>query len=1003
MDVLGRARSGLLSGIAVCSLIAVVGPASAQSTGGAIVPYYGNISPFYGSISAFYGDISAFYGNITPFYGDISPFYGNTTVFWTNADPFIQSTSGTQATFYGSSYNAFWGSGAGDPFTNNPSPYVNYSQIAGFWGTESANWNNVFTAWQNAQSPSDYTNLANLLQSTIINPANSFWSQAVQHGSNSTVTSVADGLLAQYGVTFTNGQINGSSLDDLSETDEAMFFLDFYDQMMSYSGTGHVDWWMGAVNWSPALASIAADNVLPSPITVGMLDFTATNGTKNPEGTVIEYGSTQFSDGHGAAVESLIAGSTDGSGIMGVMPSGSAKVVVYDPYDDTNTTNWTDIGDGYATLVATKVNLGNGILVPGTHVVNASLGVPGWTLDPGWNTVFANNPTLAAGAAHDTILVVAAGNSGVSQTTTVPWNFSINPTLLIVGSIGLDGQISNFSNTPGTACLSSTAGPSGACTETLASRFVVAPGELILVSDGEGNISRQTGTSLAAPLVTGAIGLLYARWPWLVNYPAETANIILDSATKLGTDPGNDPLYGAGELNIEASQSPLNWNDVVYYPVVHGIPSLFPEKAATVINMVQGGNQSTWNSEGLYFTAIETIGNTFRDFEIPLSSKLVGQSTLTLGGVQQFQSYLGASLKSWAGAQFAGDDVVNAELAGFEETSTLAGRIADMDVRFKLSPSQTTAGFLQGSTPYDMEMAFVGGGTAVHFGFGAGAAALDSQEGFGHAADYDIAQGGGNPLLGLASGGAFLDYRTALGSNLAVNIGVTERRDLRDPMEFGIADPSTEMSALPYQAQAAQVGLDYAVAPGFLLHTSLTELHEDTGLLGVQSTASTDLAKGSDTTGLTMGFDLALPDKFLLAASSTVARTTMPDGQSLGVTPGGLLSSSEEIALTKNELFSDEDLMRVTFAKSMQADDGGIVYSNYGVVNRQTGELGVINETVDPSTGRMPLSAEALYGHFLWDRSADISFYVRAETNSADTSVGRPFDCVVGGKFRLSF
>jgi hypothetical protein len=998
MGVLGRAKSGLLSSIALCSLIAAAGPASAQSTGNTIVPYYGNISPFY-------GDISAFYGNISPFYGNISPFYGNISAFWTNADPFIQSTTGMQATYYGSSYNAFWGSGVGDPFTNNPSPYVNYSQIAGFWGTESANRNTLFTAWQSAQSPGDFTNLAALLQSTIINPANAFWGQAVQHGSNGTVTSIADGLLAQYGVTFTNGQINASSLDDLTETDEAMFFLDFYDQMMSYSGTGHVDWWMGAVNWTPALAATAADGLLQSPISIGMLDFTATNGTKNPEGTVIEYGSTEFSNGHGAAVEGLIAGSTDGTGIMGVMPSGAAKVVVYDPYDDTDTTNWTDIGDGYATLVATKINLGNGILVSGTHVVNASLGVPGWTLNPGWNTVFADNATLATGAARDTVLVVAAGNDGVTQTTNVPWNFSINPTLLIVGSVGLNGTISNFSNTPGTACLSSTTGPAGACTETLASRFIVAPGELILISDNQGNISRQSGTSLAAPLVTGAIGLLEARWPWLANYPTETADIILDSATKLGTDPGNDPIYGAGELNIQASQSPLNWNNVNYYPVMHGIPSLFPVKAATVINMVQGGNQSTWNSEGLYFTGIETIGNTFRDFEIPLSSKLVGQSTLTLGGVQQFQSYLGASLQSWAtgGAKFSADDVVGSELSGFVDSSALAGRVGDMDVRFRMSPSEPTPGFTPGSTPYDMEIAFIGGGAAVHLGFGNGAAALDSQEGFGQASDYNVEQGGGNPLLGLASGGAFLDYRAALGSNLAVNVGVTERRDLRDPMEFGIADPSAEMSALLYQAQAAQVGLDYAVVPGLLVHASLAELHENTGLLGVQSTAASDLAKGSDTTGVTMGFDVALPDKLLLTASSTVARTITPDGQSLAVTTGGLLSSSEEIALTKNELFSDQDLMRVTFAKEMQADEGGIVYSNYGVVNRQTGELGVINEVVNPSTGRTPLSAEALYGRFLWDRSADISFYVRAETNSADATLGQSFDYVVGGKFRLSF
>jgi hypothetical protein len=1004
MGVLGHARSAYLSGVALCSLMALGEPALAQSTDGPIVPYYGNISPFYGNISPFYGDISAFYGNIAPFYGNISPFYGNISAFWTNDDPFIQSTTGTQATFYGSSYNAFWGTGAGNPFTHNPSPYVNYTQIAGFWSGESANWNTVFTAWQNAQSANDYQNLANLLQSTIINPANNFWGSAVQHGSNGTVTSIADGLLANEGVTITNGQINASSLASVSQTDQAMFFLNFYDQMMSYSGTGHVDWWMGAVNWSPALANGAVGNLLQLPMTIGMLDFTAENGVKDPEGTVVAYGSTVFSDGHGAAVEGLIAGSTDGSGIMGVMPTGSAKVVVYDPYDNTDTTNWTDIGDGYATLVALKINLGNGLLVSGAHVVNASLGVPGWTLNPGWNSVFANNPTLSLGAAHNTILVVAAGNDGVSQTTNVPWNFAINPQLLVVGSVGLNGTISNFSNTPGTACLSDTAGPAGACTQTLASRFIVAPGELILISDNNGNISRQTGTSLAAPLVTGAIGLLQARWPWLVNYPAETADIILDSATKLGTNPGNDPIYGAGELNIQASQSPLNYNNLVYYPVVYGLPSLLPVKASTVINMVNGGNQSAWNAEGLYFTAIETIGNTFRDFEIPMSSKLVGQSTLTLGGVQQFQSYLNSSLQSWikGGAHLEdNDDVVTSELAGFMETSEPAGNIMGMDVHAKMTPSQTTPGYLQGSSPYNMEMAFVGGGTAVHFGFGSGAAALDSQNGFGLASDYAIEQGGANPLLGLASGGMFFDYRTALSSSLALNFGITQRRDMRDPSEFGLTN-ATE-SALLYQARAEQVGLDYAVTPGLLLHTSLTALHEDSGLLGTQSTDAFDLAHGSDTTGLTMGFDLSLPASMLLTASGTMARTTTPDGQALRVTSGGLWSSSEEIALTKPDLFVDEDRMRISFAKSMEADAGGIVYSTYGVVNRQTGQLGVLNEVVDPSSSRLPLSAEALYGRLLWNRTADVSFYVRAETNSAEVATGNSFDYIVGGKFSLDF
>ena len=95
--------------------------------------------------------------------------------------------------------------------------------------------------------------------------------------------------------------------------------------------------------------------------------------------------------------------------------------------------------------------------------------------------------------------------------------------------------------------------------------------------------------------------------------------------------------------------------------------------------------------------------------------------------------------------------------------------------------------------------------------------------------------------------------------------------------------------------------------------------------------------------------------------------------------------------------------MRISFAKSMEADAGGIVYSTYGVVNRQTGQLGVLNEVVDPSSSRLPLSAEALYGRLLWNRTADVSFYVRAETNSAEVATGNSFDYIVGGKFSLDF
>ena len=67
-----------------------------------------------------------------------------------------------------------------------------------------------------------------------------------------------------------------------------------------------------------------------------------------------------------------------------------------------------------------------------------------------------------------------------------------------------------------------------------------------------------SGTSFAAPLVSGAIALIQDRWPWLKSYPRDVAKIILESAQALGA-PGVDPIYGHGLLDIQAAQSALDF------------------------------------------------------------------------------------------------------------------------------------------------------------------------------------------------------------------------------------------------------------------------------------------------------------------------------------------------------------------------------------------------------------------------------------------------------------
>jgi hypothetical protein len=1006
-----------LAAVAAVSLAALAGQAHAQqASGGSVTPYYGNIHPFYGNIHPFYGNIHPFYGNIHPFYGNIHPFWGDTSAFWGSLQPFATPTD-----------SSFWGSLPG--YSDSRGKY-DASQLGAFWTGEGTKYNAIVTAWGSASSASDFANLDQMLQG-VVSDASNFWGKAVKKATKQDFnTGFANGMLANYGIDLSNP----ATLANLDQSQAAAFLLDWYDGLMSFTNAGHVDWWMGATGWTPAMAQ--AEATIGSrgdmPVSIGMLDFTVTNDQKDAKGTVLQYGSSEFGDGHGAAVGSLIMSSVDGSNIMGVLPAGDASITVYDPYDSTGTTNWTDVGKGVDTLTQGYFQKSNGpnrnllgVLSPllqqvpfvnslavtlggvakiapagaNVGVINASLGEPGWTLSPGWNTA------LASGSAKYSILVVAAGNDGVVQPSDIAWNFQVNPTLLVVGSVGLDGTISNFSNTPGDACLNDTA--SGAC-DPLKNHFLVAPGELILVSDGQGGISRQTGTSLAAPLVTGAIGLLEARWPWLATYPNETVSIILQSATPIHsagyTGSGPDPVYGWGELNIAASQAPLNWRNLVYLQTRSGVT--LPVPVNQVVSQVQTGNQTAWNSSRLYYTALEKVGNTYRDFEVPLASSLIGQNVATLAGQQMFQSYLTGPLKSWVagGAQLASTKDYDPATASFVQSSEPMGQLGDAQLRVRMAAAAPAYGFSQHTLPVNMDFALVGRNQTVQFGFGDGAGALSGQPGLAGGADFQLGRGGANPLLGLASGGAYANWRWSLVKNLTFSFGATDRRSVRDAQLLGplALAGGTNLPGQIYAADAENFGLDYAAGKHVTLHASFTRLREDTGLLGVQSLQSGALDNGSVTRAASFGMDINLTRSLMLSGSATMANTTSGGVQTLATAPGGLTSTAAEIAVTKAGLFAANDRLRLTLSKPMQVVAGQVQFTDFGVVNRQTGQLGQIVESASASSGATPFAAELFYGRML-KNDAEASVFMRAGVNTDQFGYGPRNDYMIGYRYKLAF
>ncbi len=236
---------------------------------------------------------------------------------------------------------------------------------------------------------------------------------------------------------------------------------------------------------------------------------------------------------------------------------------------------------------------------------------------------------------------------------------------------------------------------------------------------------------------------------------------------------------------------------------------------------------------------------------------------------------------------------------------------------------------------------------------------------------------------------------------LSLNFGATQRRSVRDLSTIGILNQNAPASA--YGANAQHFGLDYAAGSRLVLHASVTQLREDSGLLGVQSLQAGALQNGSTTRATSFGADVNITPTLSLSASGTLANTVAAAGQGLRTAPGGLTSTAAEIALTKASVFDRADRLRLTLSKPMQVTSGSLQYAGLGVVDRQTGEIGQVVQTAGAANGRTPFAAELFYGRLLNHQAAEASVFVRAGVNTDQFTSDARNDYMVGYRYKLAF
>ncbi|MCG1024849.1 S8 family serine peptidase [Dehalobacter sp.] len=231
-------------------------------------------------------------------------------------------------------------------------------------------------------------------------------------------------------------------------------------------------------------------------------------------------GAAQDDNGHGTSVAGLIAALNNNQGIIGV--AYNAKIMPIKAMDKNGEGEDAVIADGIIWAVDN-----------GAKIINMSIGSDEETkiLDD----------ALQYAANKGCLLIAASGN--VSESTSQAYSHqtaagtsevsypAANPNVLAVSAVDSSDVITDFSLT----------GP-----EVL----LAAPGKRILSdywSSTETGLGYMTGTSIAAPFVTGAAALIWSKYPGLTADQIRQA--LIESAYDLGQE-GRDDNYGYGRLDI---------------------------------------------------------------------------------------------------------------------------------------------------------------------------------------------------------------------------------------------------------------------------------------------------------------------------------------------------------------------------------------------------------------------------------------------------------------------
>ena len=313
-----------------------------------------------------------------------------------------------------------------------------------------------------------------------------------------------DSRISEYDKTMVVTSLSEKQVSSLSRRTDVVLIEENYEltantENIEPLGNDFTPWNLSAVNADEAHAA----GETGSGVKIAVLD-----SGLDTYGEVMAYGGIDLVDseesygdditGHGTSVAGIIAAPIDGSGIVGVSPG--AEIYNVRVLDNGNTGTISRIVDGIDWCIEN-----------GMDIINMSFGTENYS------QILDEKITEAAQAGI--IMVSSAGNGSTIQ---YPAKFS---SVIAVGSVNSSMEKSSASAT-------------GQELE------FVAPGENVFSTMLIGGYSAMSGTSIAAPHVTGAAAVLLAKDP---SQSPEFIRALLASSAK---NLGNNTYFGNGIIDI---------------------------------------------------------------------------------------------------------------------------------------------------------------------------------------------------------------------------------------------------------------------------------------------------------------------------------------------------------------------------------------------------------------------------------------------------------------------